>query len=203
MLLPSHSHPSSQTDLSFVCFLSGKETTLYNELKTLMGKNKYVSDVFKADCETEPTATRTITLKAKDMYSKVSFIAMIAPSPDWFVGVDSVELCGSDGKWKETEIAFTLAAWDAGTDSGTTFQEMDNMETMPRDVIRQITKESNTELKGNDDINPLPRSHSPSLPVVHVSQTISQYVFTILGIDLLSLGLAFINHSQLLVSKPP
>lgn len=145
-------HPGCQTDLSFVCFQSGKETTLYNELKTVMGKSKYVSDVFKADAKTEPTATRTIIVTAKDMYSKVSFIAMIAPSPDWFVGVDSVELCGSDGKWKEIETAITLPAWDAGTDSGTTFQA-NNMETMPRDVIRQITKESDTELKGEDDIN--------------------------------------------------
>jgi len=131
---------------------TGKETTLYNELKTVMGKNKYVFDVFKADAKTEPTATSTIIVTAKDMYSKVSFIAMIAPSPDWFVGVDSVELCGSDGNWKEIETAIALPAWDAGTDSGTTF-EADDMETMPRDVIRQITKESNTELKGEDDIN--------------------------------------------------
>lgn len=136
--------------MSFVCFQSGNETTLYDELKTVMGKNKYVSSVFKADGKTEPTATTTIILTAKDMYSKVSFIAMIAPSPDWFVGVDSVELCGDDGKWKE--IAITLPAWDAGTDSGITFQAADDVETMPRDVIREITKESDTELKGDDVI---------------------------------------------------
>lgn len=107
--------------------------------------------VFKADDKTEPTATRTMIITAKGMYSKVSVIAMIAPSPDWFVGVDSVELCGSDGEWKDSVPAKPLPAWDAGTDSGTTFAA-DNVETMPKDVVKQITKDSDTELKGPNTI---------------------------------------------------
>ena len=117
-------------------------------------KNKagYVFSVFKADDKTEPTDTRTEIITAKDKYSKVSFIAMIAPSPDWFVGVDSLELCGNDGQWKESE-SMVLPAWDAGTDSGTAFKSALNMATIPKDVVRQITKESDTELKENNAIN--------------------------------------------------
>ena len=85
-------------------------------------------------------------ITAKDKYSLVSVIAMIAPSPDWFVGVDSVELCGNDGKWLDTVPAILLPAWDAGTDSGTMFQA-ENAETIPKDVIKQIT-----ELKGANNI---------------------------------------------------
>ena len=113
-------------------------------------KGGYVLNVFKADAKTDPTATRTMIITAKDMYSKVSVIAMIAPSPDWFVGVDSVELCGSDGKWKDS-VSSMLPPWDAGTDSGTTFKA-DNVMTMPQDVIRQITKDSDTELMGANAI---------------------------------------------------
>ena len=108
--------------------------------------------VFKAGDKTDPTATTTLIITAKDKYSKVSVIAMIAPSPDWFVGVDSVELCGNDGKWKDNVAAIDLPAWDAGTDSGTMFQA-ENMATNPQDVIRQITKDSDTELMGNNAIN--------------------------------------------------
>ena len=123
---------------------------LYDDLKAVMSKDGYVSSVFKADDKTGPTATRTMIITAKDKYSLVSVIAMIAPSPDWFVGVNSVELCGNDGKWKETVPAILLPAWDAGTDSGTMFQAEQDAETMPRDVIKQITEESDTELKGNN-----------------------------------------------------
>lgn len=132
-------------------FNSGKEATLYSDLKAVMTKGGYVSSVFKADDKTEPTATRTEIITAKGEYSRVSVIAMIAPSPDWFVGVDSTELCGNDGKWKESVPAMLLPAWDAGTDSGTTFTA-ENVETIPKDVIKQITKDSDTELKGPDAI---------------------------------------------------
>ena len=106
--------------------------------------------VFKADDKTEPTATRTMIITAKGMYSKVSVIAMIAPSPDWFVGVDSIELCGDDGEWKDSVPVISLPAWDAGTDSGTAF-EAGNVETMPQDVVKQITADSGTELTTVND----------------------------------------------------
>ena len=131
--------------------VSGSEVVLYNDLKSVMSKGGYVSSVFKAGDKTDPTDTRTMIITAKDKYSLVSVIAMIAPSPDWFVGVDSVELCGNDGKWLDTVPAILLPAWDAGTDSGTMFQA-ENAETIPKDVIKQITKDSDTELKGANNI---------------------------------------------------
>jgi len=83
------------------------------------------------------------------MYSKVSVIAMIAPSPDWFVGVDSIELCGNDGEWKDSISVISLPAWDAGTDSGTTFAG-GNVETMPQDVVKKVTADG-TELTTVND----------------------------------------------------
>lgn len=130
---------------------TGNEATLYDELEAVKSKDGFVFSVFKAGAKTDPTSTTTVIITAKDKYSKVSVIAMIAPSPDWFVGVDSVELCGDDGKWKDSVSARPLHAWDAGTDSGTMFKA-DDMETKPKDVIKQITKESNTELMGAEDI---------------------------------------------------
>ena len=86
---------------------------LYNDLMSVMSKGGYVSSVFKAGDKTDPTDTRTMIITAKDKYSLVSVIAMIAPSPDWFVGVDSVELCGNDGKWMDTVPAITrVGCWD-------------------------------------------------------------------------------------------
>ena len=45
---------------------------------------------------------------------------MIAPSPDWFIGVNSVNLLDTNSNWK-TSISLDLYAYDSGTDSGTNY----------------------------------------------------------------------------------
>ena len=45
---------------------------------------------------------------------------MLAPSPDWFVGVSALSLLAEDGAWKEREQVM-LRLYDAGTDDGATF----------------------------------------------------------------------------------
>ena len=121
-----------------------------------------------------PTGKWSMTISAKDMYSKVSLITMIAPSPDWFVGVDSYDLCGADGKWKESDMK-ELPAWDAGTDSGMNFASK-NSPTMPYDVITQITSSSNTVIR--DDANkPFAKvtftlQSAPTVPTVPTVSTV-------------------------------
>lgn len=69
------------------------------------------------------------------LYLQLSFIVRIVPSPDWFVGVDSVDLCDGD-QWKEN-VSLELFPYDAGTDSGFTFSSP-NFETIPQDKITQV-----------------------------------------------------------------
>ncbi|XP_054708830.1 spondin-2-like [Uloborus diversus] len=52
-------------------------------------------------------------------HSKVSMICRIVPSPDWFIGVDSFDLC-RDGRWMDA-VTLNLGPLDGGTDSGYTF----------------------------------------------------------------------------------
>ena len=51
--------------------------------------------------------------------SLVTLVSMLAPSPDWFVGIHGVSLL-ENGNWSDG-FAIDLAAYDAGTDDGTTF----------------------------------------------------------------------------------
>jgi len=90
---------------------------------------------------------RNMEIMVKDQYSMVSLISMIAPSPDWFVGVDSLDLCGSDGKWKDKR-EMDLLTWDAGTDSGQQFTSA-NIATMPQDFITIIDQNSDTVIKAD------------------------------------------------------
>lgn len=58
------------------------------------------------------------------------------PSPDWFVGVDSLNLCEGD-HWKEQETV-ELFPYDAGTDSGFTFSSP-NFATIPQDTVTEVS----------------------------------------------------------------
>jgi len=66
----------------------------------------------------------------------VTLVAMLAPSPDWFVGVSGLPLM-ENGDWV-AEKRVTLWPWDAGTDSGTTYAA-ENRDTNPAQPIRRIT----------------------------------------------------------------
>lgn len=56
-------------------------------------------------------------------YPLVTLVSMVAPSPDWFVGVSALSLF--DGRDWVRERVVPLHPWDAGTDGGTTFLSRD------------------------------------------------------------------------------
>jgi hypothetical protein len=62
----------------------------------------------------------------------VSLVSMLAPSPDWFVGVGDVALLDTDG-WID-RLDLPLVAYDAGTDSGADFTAP-NADTQPAQTI--------------------------------------------------------------------
>lgn len=69
-------------------------------------------------------------------YPEVTLISMIAPSPDWFVGVHNLNLLGSDGEFVQS-LTQNLEAYDAGTDNGATFTSGNS--ASPGEVITKLT----------------------------------------------------------------
>ncbi|HEX9749680.1 MAG TPA: spondin domain-containing protein [candidate division Zixibacteria bacterium] len=65
----------------------------------------------------------------------VTLTSMVAPSPDWFVGVSGISLLDGDD-WVDERVA-ELHAYDAGTDDGETYQAA-NAVSDPFVPIRQI-----------------------------------------------------------------
>ena len=65
----------------------------------------------------------------------VTLVSMLAPSPDWFVGVSAQDLM-ENGNWADSRI-IELFPYDAGTDSGATYSSPDE-ETSPREPISRI-----------------------------------------------------------------
>ena len=74
---------------------------------------------------------------------------MIAPSPDWFVGVHDLDLCG--GQSFSDRESRNVFLYDSGTDSGTRFTSR-NTVTNPAVKIFRITKDMDTPFKGNKTI---------------------------------------------------
>lgn len=72
---------------------------------------------------------------AERLAPQVSFVVRIVPSPDWFVGVDSLDLCDGS-RWRE-QVTVDLHPHDAGTDSGFTFSSP-NFATVPQDTVTEV-----------------------------------------------------------------
>jgi len=80
--------------------------------------------------------TQSLTFDISADFPLVTLVAKIAPSPDWFVGVSSMSLC-ENGQWANARTV-ELLPWDAGTDSGTSFESR-NSPTDPPKPISSIT----------------------------------------------------------------
>ncbi|XP_030756970.1 uncharacterized protein LOC115882862 [Sitophilus oryzae] len=69
-------------------------------------------------------------------HSRVSLMSRIVPSPDWFIGIDSFDLC-VNGNWLDS-ITIEVDPIDAGTDNGFTFTAP-NWPTDPQGEAYRIT----------------------------------------------------------------
>ena len=74
----------------------------------------------------------SMTFEIDEAHPLVSLVTMIAPSPDWFVGVDGLGLLDAGGWLPERVVP--LRVWDAGTDSGATYTSP-NSDTDPQEPI--------------------------------------------------------------------
>ncbi|XP_053433673.1 spondin-2 [Nycticebus coucang] len=117
----------------------GEAWALMREIEAAGEKLQSVHGVFAAPAVPSGTGQTSTELEVHSRHSLVSFVVRIVPSPDWFVGIDSLDLCEGD-HWKE-QVALDLYPYDAGTDSGFTFSSP-NFATIPQDTVTEITSSS-------------------------------------------------------------
>lgn len=114
----------------------GEAWTLMKEVEEAGERIQSVYGILSAPAVVGGTGQMSTEFEVIARHSYLSFIVRIVPSPDWFVGVDSVNLCDGNN-WKEN-VSLELFPNDAGTDSGFTFSSP-NFETIPQDKITEIT----------------------------------------------------------------
>ena len=87
---------------------------------------------FKAPSTINPSPGEVSwTFPVSESFPLVTLLVMLAPSPDWFTGTFGTNL-RENGQWVDRTV--DLYAWDAGTDSGTTFLAADQ-NTSPAGIL--------------------------------------------------------------------
>jgi len=82
--------------------------------------------------------TRELEFTAGE-FDFITFVSMIAPSPDWFVS-ETYDLHNDlMGEWEE-RVEIDLLSYDAGTDSGTELSSLDS-DTQPKEAITMLDEE--------------------------------------------------------------
>lgn len=114
---------------------TGNPTVLLSELRDLRSSD-IVKDLQRGG-GTNGTSTSTVTLKVSPDYPLISVITMIAPSPDWVVGVSGFSL-KEDGEFIEKR-ELPLYAIDAGTDGGSRYTSGNKIKNEPISLLIDVS----------------------------------------------------------------
>jgi hypothetical protein len=105
----------------------GSKTVLRDEIETAIAAGTAAAVISGGGIGTSPgSVSETFTIE--ETHALVTLVSMLAPSPDWFVGVSGIDL-RPGGQWVDV-LVVDLVIWDAGTDSGTEYGSP-NMPTVP------------------------------------------------------------------------
>lgn len=120
----------------------GDPKTLYNEIKAMIVKKFAYMAVQGPQVGLDSTGNWTgIQVKVNFHYHLVSIVSMMAPSPDWLVGIYNEDFCDANkAEWKDY-LSYDLQPWDSGTDDGVTFDSINNATTPPVNIFL-ITKDT-------------------------------------------------------------
>ena len=114
---------------------TGSKTLLEGEVSDLITAGDAFAVLSGDGIGTSPGSV-SLTFDLNSDYPLVSLVSMLAPSPDWFVGVSGYALGNGEDHWPVEEV-ITLYTYDSGTDNGITYTAPDS-DTQPPDPIEMI-----------------------------------------------------------------
>ena len=113
---------------------TGAPSTLLNELE-MDSISGMVGNYDSGSMLNSGTGQIQFTIEVHKDLPVISAVTMLAPSPDWFLAMKSGSL--HDGTSFTGHSEFTLPLYDAGTDSGTTYNSA-NSPTVPQEAISEF-----------------------------------------------------------------
>lgn len=117
---------------------TGDKGTLRNEINMHI-TNTYADKIIDGGGIPNGSNSVSLTFSANTSFPYLSIIAMVAPSPDWFVGINSLNLYEGN-VWVDNKV-INLFVYDAGSDDGNIFTSP-NMPSSPKQVITRLTTDA-------------------------------------------------------------
>ncbi len=114
---------------------TGGTFLLGNEIEMLIN-NSGSESLLRGGDTTSGVDTVVVNFNISDSHPLFSMVTMIAPSPDWFIGVHDLNL-KPNGVWLD-QLTVELLPYDAGTQDGSSFTNSGG-NTNPRQPISRIT----------------------------------------------------------------
>ena len=106
-------------------------------LKSEINANSNALAIIEQSIASGGTATATVDITLTRDHPLVTLTSMVAPSPDWFVGVSGLSLRNTADDGWQPSLTVNLFPWDAGTEEGTEFS-LSNSPTSPQGTIASI-----------------------------------------------------------------
>ena len=116
---------------------TGGTSSLRAEIQTAIDSQTAEQIIRGGGLGSSPGMINTQPFTVSRDYPLLTLVTMIAPSPDWFVGVHDYSLLDENGDWK-TEVEMELFPYDAGSDDGTEYTS-GNADTNPKQTITNLT----------------------------------------------------------------
>ena len=114
---------------------TGNTRILVEEISSYISNQTSLASLQNASGISTGVGSMEATILVSREFSLVSLVSMIAPSPDWFIGIENVNLY-SNGEFLN-DVAVELESYGAGTDSGLTFKSS-NEASDPAELIYVI-----------------------------------------------------------------
>ena len=115
---------------------TGGKSELLHEIEHLIEDGEAYGELSGNGLSTSPSMV-SLDFGAVSSHPYVTLVSMLAPSPDWFVGVSALPLM-ENGAWLE-RVEVDLRLYDAGTDDGTLYTAA-NADTDPAEPITRLTE---------------------------------------------------------------
>lgn len=116
----------------------GKVSPLDNELDSLIKSGLGHQYFIGSNLASGIGEVKLELLEVTKSSSNLSLVSMLAPSPDWYVGVLGVELVDNNEFIEEKTV--DIVVYDAGTDSGVSYTSNDSI-TFPQQNITKFISE--------------------------------------------------------------
>ncbi len=110
---------------------TGGTGPLLNEIQAATDQGYVLSSIEGGGVAESPGAIAVEFLVNRD-YPLVTLVSMLAPSPDWFVGVHGLQMVNQNGSFIDS-VTVDLNLYDSGTDGGERYTSPD--EDIPRSPI--------------------------------------------------------------------